>query len=357
MKVYIKFIIKTYLRSFINILLIIFSLVLILNLLTEIEFFSNQKINIFYLLYISFLNSPSLVFEMLPFIFLVSTQAFFIYLFKDQQIQTFKYSGLKNLSILKILFFTSFFIGILSITFFYSFSSNLKNVYLEIKNSYTSDQKYLAVITNNGLWIKDDTANKINIINASKIDDFNLLDTTITEFDKEFNIIRHIHSEKIDISEKNWLLSNPIIYKGNNKTQSEKLDFYSNFDYERIQGLFSNMSSLSLMKLVKLKDTYKILNLSTTEVVMQIYKIVSFPIYLSLMTVLSAIIMFNTKNFKSNTLKISIGLFFSVIIYYINNFFSVLGKTEKIEILLSICIPMIILTVICSIYCVKINEK
>ena len=104
MKVYIKFIITTYLKSFINILLLIFALVLILNLLTEIEFFSNREINVFYMLYISFLNSPSLVFEMLPFIFLVSTQAFFIHLFKDEQIQTFKYSGLKNSSILKIFF-------------------------------------------------------------------------------------------------------------------------------------------------------------------------------------------------------------------------------------------------------------
>ena len=357
MKVYIKFIITTYLRSFINILFIIFSLVLILNLLTELEFFNNQKINMFYMLYISFLNSPSLVFEMLPFIFLVSTQTFFINLLKDQQIHTFKYSGLKNSSILKILFLTSFFVGILSITFFYSLSASLKNVYLEIKNSYTTDQKYLAVITNNGLWIKDNITDKMNIINASKIDDFNLLDTTITEFDKDFNIIRHIHSKKIDISKKNWLLSEPTVYMGNDKIQTQTLNFYSNFDYERIQGLFSNMSSLSLLELIKLKDTYKILNLSITEVMMQIYKIVSFPIYLSLMTIVSAIIMFNTKNFKSNTLKISIGLFFSVIIYYINNFFNVLGKTEKMPIILSISITMIILTLICSIYCLKINEK
>ena len=41
--------------------------------------------------------------------------------------------------------------------------------------------------------------------------------------------------------------------------------------------------------------------------------------------------MFNTKKFKSNTFKISIGLFFSVIIYYLNNFFNVMGSTEKIN--------------------------
>ena len=31
----------------------------------------------------------------------------------------------------------------------------MKNNYLEFKNKYTQDNKYLAVINENGLWIKD----------------------------------------------------------------------------------------------------------------------------------------------------------------------------------------------------------
>ena len=56
--------------------------------------------------------------------------------------------------------------GIFIITVFYSFSSNLKNLYLELKNKYTSDSEYLAVITKNGLWIKDIDKGNIKIINA-----------------------------------------------------------------------------------------------------------------------------------------------------------------------------------------------
>ena len=357
MKVYTRFIITNYLKSFINVLLIVFCLVLILNLLTEIDFFRDSNVSSYFTIYISLLNSPSLVFEMLPFIFLVSTQVFFINLFKNQQIQTFKYSGLRNSSILNILITTSFLIGILSITLFYNLSSNLKNIYLEIKNSYTTDYKYLAVITNNGLWIKDNVNDKTNIVNASKIDDVFLLDTTITEFDKNFNVTKHIQSKKIDISSRNWLIQDPIIYKDNEKNVKEKINFYSNFDYKRIQSLFSNLSSLSLNELLDLKKNYKLLNLSTTEINIQIQKIISYPFYLTLMTILSTIIMFNTKKFKSDTVKISIGLFFSVLIYYVNNFFNVLGKSEKIPIIFSIWIPIIFLIIVNSIYTKRINEK
>ena len=75
------------------------------------------------------------------------------------------------------------------------------------------------------------------------------------------------------------------------------------------------------------------------------------------MSILAAIIMFNSKKQKSNTLKISYGLFLSVLIYYINNFLNVLGKTEKINILLSVWTPILILIIINFIYTLKINEK
>ena len=75
------------------------------------------------------------------------------------------------------------------------------------------------------------------------------------------------------------------------------------------------------------------------------------------MTIFSAIIMFNTKRFKNNTFKIVIGLFFSVIIYYISNFFNVMGTTEKIPLFASVLSPLIILTFANSLMLLKINDK
>ena len=357
MRVYIQFIIKIFLKSFLYVSAIVFALVLILNLLTEIEFFKNINVTYFFPIYISLLNSPSLLFEMFPFIFLISTQMFFINLFKNHQIQTLKYSGLKNIKIMIILMITSLLTGVLLIVLFYNLSSNLKNIYLEMKNNYTSDNKYLAVITNNGLWIKDNVDKNINIINASKINDRFLINASITELDNEFNVINHIESEKIDISKKNWILNKAAIYKGNEKILKENIKFYSNFDYERIQSLFSNLSSLSVMELFELRKNYILLNLSTTEINLQINKIASYPIYLSMMTVLAGIIMFNVRSFNSNTLKISFGLFSSVLIYYMNNFFNVMGKTEKIPIIFSVWGPIIFLIIVNFIYTIKINEK
>ncbi len=358
MKTYIKFLIFIFIKSLIFVSLILLSLIFILNILTELEFFKNIQVESYYPIYIAALNSPALLFEMFPFVFLLTTQVFFLNLFNNNQIQIFKYSGLKNSKILVILGVISFSIGIFLITLFYNLTSTLKNFYLEEKIKHTLDGKYLAVITNNGLWIKDIVEGKIKIINASKIDQNLLLNVFITEFDEEFEVVKNIKSNKVDIKNKTWLIYDASIYEknGNNK-KIKKLEFNSNFDYQKIQSLFSNLSSLSIIELIDLRKNYKSLNYSTTEVDIQIQKLVSYPLYFTLMTILAAIIMFNTKKFNNTTLKLAIGLFMSVIIYYMNNFFLIMGNTEKIPIHISIWGPLIVLLLLNSIPILKINEK
>ena len=357
MNTYTKFLIRTYLSSFLNVFFIFFCLIYILNLLTELEFFKQTNVKAFFPLYLSLINTPILVFEMFPFIFLISTQFFFNNLFKDNEMNIFKYSGLKNTKIFSILTITTFFIGIIIITIFYNLSSNLKNLYLGLKSNYTEDKKYLAVITNNGLWIKDIYNENILIINASSFDDNELINTYISEFDKNFEIQRNIKSKKIDISNKEWIIKDAEIYIQNNKEIVESLKFTTNFDYELIQNLFSNMSSLSFMELIKMRKKYKNLNYSLTEIDLQLLKLISFPLYFILMFIFSAIIMMNTRTFKSKSFKIIVGLFLSVVIYYINNFFYVLGTSEKINALTSILIPLVILTLINSLLMKNINAK
>ena len=357
MKTYSKFILNIFLRSFIYVFLIMFSLVLILNILTELEFFRNIEIEFYFPIYISVLNAPSLIFEMFPFIFLIGTQLFFISLFSDNQIQIFKYSGLKNSKILNLISIFAFLLGVLTITVFYNFSSNLKNFYLELKNNYSADDKYLAVITKNGLWIKDNVDGKINIINALRIENEYLIDTFITQFDENYEVIKNIQTSKVDISKNEWIAYNVKVYKSNVSDELEEFKFYSNFDYQKIQSLFSNLSSLSILELIELRNNYKSLNYSLVEVDLQLHKIISYPIYLALMTILSATLMFNIKRYSSTTFKISIGLFLSVIIYYINNFFYVMGKTEKLSIFISVWIPLIILLTANLIMVKNINEK
>ena len=78
MKVYIKFISSIFFKSLFFVLLIMSSLVFILNLLNELEFFKEEKLSISFTLFLSALNSPALIFEMFPFIMLITIQLFLL---------------------------------------------------------------------------------------------------------------------------------------------------------------------------------------------------------------------------------------------------------------------------------------
>ena len=137
----------------------------------------------------------------------------------------------------------------------------------------------------------------------------------------------------------------------------DEITIYSNFNYKLINSLFSNLSSMSVLELIELRNNYNQLNYSTIDIDIQIQKIITYPIYLILMTLLSSLIMLNSKKYKSNTFKISIGLFFCVFIYYLNNLFNVMGATEKLNHIISIWIPLLILGSLIIFTSSKVNEK
>ena len=357
MKTYIKFLIKLFNISFFKVFTIFFIIILITNILEQIEFFKNINLSFFYLLFLSFLNTPTIIFEILPFIFLLSTQVFFIQLIDRNELNIFKYTGLNNIKIMKILGIYSFILGIIFTFFFYNGSSILKKSYLLIKNSYSDDNKYLAVITENGLWIKDEINGNINIINASRVENQFLLDVSITRFNKDYDLIEILQSEKTDITSKKWKIFNPTILRGNSQSDLVETVLESNFDLQKINSLFSSLTSLGIIDLINLRKSYMSLNYSVTDINSHLLKIATYPIYLTLITIFSAIIMFNIGYQKNTFFKITLGIFLSVIIYYINNFLSVLGTNEKIPIILSIFLPLIVLSIINFISIIKLNEK
>ena len=354
---YKKYILNLFIKTLIEIILIFFALILIINLFEEINFLKKENVSGFYPIFLSLLNTPSVIFDILPFIFLVSTIFFFIKLMDKNELFIFKYSGVTNNKILGLLVLCSFFIGVLIIFGFYTFSSKLKSHYLQIKNEFTSDNKYLAVITENGLWIKDEINGKINIINADKINENLLINVSIVQFDKNFNLLQSIESKEVDVKSKYWIIKNPIITKENVTNKLEFINLNSNFDLEKINNLFSNLSAMSLMELIKLKKDYFSLGYSTVDIAVYQHKIFSIPIYLSIMTLLSGIIMFNSKYKKSKIFNIILGISLSVIIYYVNYFSGLLGVNGKIPIILSVWLPLIVLILISMIGLVRLNEK
>ena len=357
MKTYIKYIILNFIQKILIITFVFFLLVLLLNLFEEINFFKDKSENLYYPLLLNFLNAPTILNKVFPFIFLISTQFFIISLIEKNELMILKNFGIDNLRIISLIASISFFVSLFLILFFYNFSAQLKHIYLDIKNDFATDNKYLAVITENGIWIKDEINNNINIINASSIKGENLNKVIITEFDQNFNPLKYIYSKEILIKDKTWNIKKGIIIENNLRKVVENIQFQSNFNSEKINTLFSNLNALTLWELFKLRKDYISVGYSINEINLHLQKIYSFPIYLTILTIFASVLMLNVPINKPKIFYLLMGIFVSVLIFYINHFSSLLGENNKLPVIMSVWLPHVIVSILTAIGMVRVNEK
>ena len=248
--------------------------------------------------------------------------------------------------------------GIIILLFYYTLSSNLKSLYLDAKNRFSNSNQYLAVVNNDGLWIKEEIENKLYIIHAKKLNKNKLRYLTINETTKYFESNNTIIAESADIISKNWKLENVSILNSNGNTKKLKSYVHnSSFNGEIISNLFSNLNALNIYELHKLSNSYLKIGYSNTDIKIHLNKVYSMPIFYILMTILGFIIINKLKNIKSKFFVIIFGVFVSVVVYYLNYFSSLLGTSGVLPIYLSVWVPLLILFLICNIGLLKINES
>ena len=358
LKIYQKYIIKNFLLIVLKTFFVFFCLTFIMGIFTELSFFSKLDVHFYLPILLVLMNSLSVLYTIFPFIFLIGAQFFFIRILDSNELIAFKNYGLSNNKILSIIALTSFLAGIIIISVFYNTSAFLKFKYLDMKNSYTNDNKYLASVTENGLWIKDDSGSEVYFINAERVSTNKLHNVEILVFNKNFQLNRSIFTIEANISNNKWLMSEAIIIEpdGNKKIIND-YSLISNFNYNKINNLYSDLSALNVYELMKIRNDYKSINYSITEVDMHIKRIFSYPFFLTIMTIFSSIIMLNIKHQKPKIFYAVGGILMSVFIYYINFFFGALGKNEQFPVLLSVWLPIFLLLITSLIGIVRLNEK
>ena len=96
---------------------------------------------------------------------------------------------------------------------------------------------------------------------------------------------------------------------------------------------------------------------SIKEINLHLQKIYSFPIYLTILTIFASVLMLNVPINKPKLFYLVMGIFVSVLIFYINHFSSLLGENNKLPVTLSVWLPHVIVSILTGIGMVRINEK
>ena len=162
--VIIKYLSKEFLKVVLNITFLFIFLGFILNLFEEINFFKDYDVGIDLPITMSALFVPNLIYNIFPFIILLSGIWFFLKIKKTDEIIALKASGVANMSIINVPSVLAILLGIFFVTAISPVTSVLIKKYESVKSSYEKEKESLAAVTVNGIWIKEKSPDKNFII-------------------------------------------------------------------------------------------------------------------------------------------------------------------------------------------------
>jgi len=358
-----RYIISEYIKSLFVVTAVMLSIILLINLLDEFNFFKSKKdLKFIFFIIFTILKIPNVLINLFPFIILFSGIVFYLKIYNHNEVISLRVMGYSNIQIILIPALTSFVIGYVIIFLIVPFSSSMLKYYEELRSEY-NETKNLVFVNETGIWIHDKNEKEKNIIRIEKINkDFSIISQiTIYNYDISNNFIKRLDASDGIIKDKNWQLNKVYIITANKKNNKENYlsnyNYASNINIHQLKNVYKNTDTTSLLDINKEMLILEDKGYSTIDLRIRFQKLISFPIYLLAMSVLSGLMIINLGK-TSNYLKYgTYGVIISIIIYFLNDLSITIAKSGIISVDFSVWIPIFLIILINLVGITQVNAK
>jgi len=358
-----RYIINEYIKSLFVVIAVMLSIILLINLLDEFNFFKSKKdLKFIFFIIFTVLKVPNVLVNLFPFIILFGGIVFYLKIYNHNEVISLRVMGYSNIQIILIPALTSFIIGYIIVFLIVPFSSSMLKYYEDLRSEY-NETKNLVFVNETGIWVLDKNDKEKNIIRIEKINkDFSSVNQiTIYNYDISNNFIKRIDADEGFIKDKNWQLNKVHIISGNKKNNKENYlnnyNYTSNININELKNIYKNTETTSLLDINKEMQTLEDKGYSTIDLRIRYQKLISFPIYLLAMSILSGLMIINLGK-TSNYLKYgSYGVIISIIIYFLNDLSITIAKSGIISVDFSVWIPIFLIILINLVGITQVNAK
>jgi lipopolysaccharide export system permease protein len=358
-----RYIINEYIKSLFVVIAVMLSIILLINLLDEFNFFKSKKdLKFIFFLIFTVLKIPNVLINLFPFIVLFAGIVFYLKIYNHNEVISLRVMGYSNIQIILIPALTSFVIGYVIVFLIVPFSSSMLRYYEDLRSEY-NETKNLVFVNETGIWILDKNEKEKNIIRIEKINkDFSVVSQiTIYNYDASNNFIRRIDATEGIINDKNWLLNKVNIISINKKNNKDNYlnnyNYTSNVNISELKNVYKNTETTSLLDINKEMLILEDKGYSTIDLRIRYQKLISFPVYLLAMSILSGLMIINLGK-TSNYLKYgSYGVIISIIIYFLNDLSITIAKSGIISVDFSVWIPIFLIILINLVGITQVNAK
>jgi lipopolysaccharide export system permease protein len=358
-----RYIAYEYIKSLFVVMAVMLSIILLINLLDEFNFFKSKKdLKFIFFIIFTILKIPNVLINLFPFIVLFGGIVFYLKIYNHNEVISLRVMGYSNIQIILIPALTSFVIGYIIVFLVVPFSSSMLKYYEELRSDY-NETKNLVFVNETGIWILDKNDKEKNIIRIDKINkDFSeISQITIYNYDASNNFIKRIDAAEGTIKDKNWQLNKVhfiLASKKNNKVNYlNNYSYASNININELKNIYKNTETTSLLDINKEMLILEDKGYSTVDLRIRYQKLISFPIYLLSMSILSGLMIINLGK-TSNYLKYgSYGVIISIIIYFLNDLSITIAKSGIISVDFSVWIPIFLIILINLVGITQVNAK
>jgi len=325
-----------------------------MNLIKKIE--NASFIIIFKLI---FFKVPGILLNFAPFIFLFAGILLHLKLKNRNEIVAIRTIGISNLKLISVSAIVALILGYVIILILNPLTAVASKEYESIRSIYFEEKNYF-FINDTGLWILVDEENKKKIIRIGNVD-FNknmAKNITILDLSKDFQLQFRIDSKEAIFNNKTLQLLNSTTF--DNKKNKKKITEFQidlNFSLKEIQNTFKSSSAISIYEIQNQIQNIQRLGYSTDYLKVEYQKLMSLPIYLLAMVLLSGLIIVNLGTNMGYIFYVVTGVIISVILYFLSDLSITMGKTEKIDLELSVWLPIFFIMLINFIGLIQVNAK
>jgi lipopolysaccharide export system permease protein len=240
----------------------------------------------------------------------------------------------------------AFLFGVINLLIFNPIGSLLLSKYEKIEAIHLKGQLSTIAISNNGLWLKENTKTKNIIIHALRVsqDTKELFDVTYIVMNNEYKFLRRIDATSAKLNDNNSLefLNASII---NFDYTSEIKDLYSvptKLNFNQIIESVVHPDTISIYKLPSFIKATQDSGFSILKHLNYFYKLIISPIFYFSMVFIGIVFATSLPRSGKSALYMFVGILTGFLIYFVTDIVNAIGLSGNIPIVFSALAPTLI---------------
>ena len=321
-----------------------FCLSMLLELESHLFGYSQYDLTSGDIIKLSILKLPRILYNLTPLIFLVGSLATALRLSHDSEFIAAKSAGRPGYRTVLVIGGLTFVAGILLILVFSTISAYSSRTYNLEMGRFKQDQLQLFVEKDGYVWLRQELKDRLTVIRANEtINGHTYFDVNFYVFDLNRKPLLRHYAEKAILAEQTWRLEQVKTWHtsesaGHSEAKAVLNDvviYPTNISREQIIQLLQPADHKSVLNSRILIDQLTKSGFSTIRHKVHFHSELALPILLSMMTILGATLVQQTKYRYQGVLAPILTVIVGLGIFFLINFVRVLGENEILPVLVA----------------------